>query len=80
MPIFEDDSEMPIPTWTMDDVEVLEAIDPQYASGLVELLRFLIAEEGVFADETLDLTVVIHSVVEKQYTFDEVQNLVSVAS
>ena len=80
MPIFEDDSEMPIPTWTMDDVEVLEAIDPQYASGLVELLRFLIAEEGVFADETLDLTVVIHSLVEKQYTFDEVQNLVSVAS
>lgn len=80
MPIFDNDSEMPIPTWTMDDVEVLEAVDTYYCSGLVELIRFLIAEQGVFMDETLDITIVVHSLMQKQYTFDEVENLISVAS
>tara|TARA_B100001094_G_scaffold316612_1_gene358071 strand:- start:623 stop:1345 length:723 start_codon:yes stop_codon:yes gene_type:complete len=83
MPIFDDDSDFPIPTWTMDDVEVLEAIDFSFSMGIVELLRFLIAEKGSFTDETLDLTIIVHSVVnalKDQYTFDEAQSIVSVAS
>ncbi len=83
MPIFEEESDFPIPTWTMDDVDVLEAIDHSFSTGIVELLRFLIAEEGLILDETLDLTLVVHSLVnriEDQYTFEEAQSIVSVAS
>jgi hypothetical protein len=83
MPIFDHEEEYPFPIWTMDDVEVLENIDDFWSIGIVELLHFLINEDGKYEDDTLDITVVIHSVVNSlkdQYSFDEVSGLLSIAS
>jgi hypothetical protein len=83
MHIFDNDEDFPFPIWTTDDVEVLETIEHFWAIGLVELLQFLIDEQGIFQDETLDISVVIHSVINSlkdQYSFDQVDTIVSIAS
>jgi hypothetical protein len=63
MPIFEEDSDLPIPTWTRDEVVVLESIDEFYSAGIINMLQFLVAEEGAVLDETIDLTLVMHSII-----------------
>lgn len=83
MPIFEHDSDFPVPTWTKDDVVVLEAINDYYALGLVRFLGFLISNEGLVADSTLDLILVVQSVVndmDEKYSFDDAERIVTLAS
>lgn len=83
MPIFEEDSNLPIPTWTRDEVVILEAIDDFYAAGIINMLQFLVAEEGAVLDETIDLTLVMHSVVNihnDKYSFEQTDILLALAS
>jgi hypothetical protein len=83
MPIFEEDSNLPIPTWTRDEVVVLESIDDFYAAGIINMLQFLVAEEGAVLDETIDLTLVMHSVVNihnDKYSFEQTDILLALAS
>lgn len=83
MPIFEEDSDLPIPTWTRDEVVVLESIDEFYSAGIINMLQFLVAEEGAVLDETIDLTLVMHSVVNAhndKYSFDQTDILLALAS
>jgi hypothetical protein len=83
MPIFEDDTDFPIPTWTNDDVEVLDSIDDDLIFGISNLLKFIVHEQGVVHDQTLDLALVFHSIVNsgtETYSFDQAETVVSVAS
>ena len=83
MPIFEEDSNLPIPTWTLDEVVILESIDDFYSAGIINMLQFLVAEEGAVLDETIDLTLVMHSVVNihnDKYSFEQTDILLALAS
>lgn len=83
MPIFDNDSNFPVPTWTKDDVVVLEAIDDYYALGIVRFLGFLISNEGIVADSTLDLILVVQSIVndsDEKYSFDDAERIVTLSS
>ncbi len=83
MPIYESESNFPIPTWTKDDVAVLDAIDDYYVDGIIRFLGFLISSEGIVADSTLDLILVVQSVInstEDHYSFDDAERLMAVAS
>jgi hypothetical protein len=83
MPVYESESDFPIPTWTTDDVVVLEAIDNYYAAGMVRFLGFVIGSKGVLSDSTLDLILVVQSVINpmnEYYSFDDAERLVVLAS
>lgn len=83
MPIFDDTHGFPIPSWTSDDVTVLEAIDHRYSQGICYLLSFLIANNGFVDDDTLDLILIFNSVVnlsDQEYSFEETEKLVALAS
>ncbi len=75
--------DFPFPLWTTKDVEVLESIEHFWSIGIVELLHFLINEDGSFERDKLDISIVLHSVINSlkdQYSFDQVGSLISVAS
>tara|TARA_R110000803_G_scaffold37598_11_gene81095 strand:- start:16365 stop:17093 length:729 start_codon:yes stop_codon:yes gene_type:complete len=77
------ESALPNPTWTKDDVIVLEAIDDYYAAGLIRFLGFLVGCEGTLSDSTFDLILVVHSIINpmnEYYSFDDAESLVAVAS
>lgn len=83
MPIFDDEYGFPVPTWTTDDVTVLEAIDDSLSVGISRLLGFVIREQGLVDDATLDLILVFHSVIsgtDEKYSFDDAERVVTVAS
>lgn len=83
MPIFDSDSDYPVPTWTKDDVTVLEAIEPSLYIPLSRLLAFLIGERGLVHDETLDMVLVFNAVINNgkdKYSFDDVEKVLAVAS
>ena len=74
---------LPTPTWTKDDVIVLEAIDSYYDAGLIRFLGFVIGSEGTVAESTLDLILVVQSVINpmnEYYSFDDAESLVALAS
>lgn len=73
----------PIPSWSPDDITVLSAIEQSTKSGLINILKFLVMNEGLVEDETLDLILVFHSVAnwnDDGYSFDEAEKIVAVAS
>jgi len=86
MPIFnfdDEDSDVPIPTWTPDQIQSLESINPFYVPGIVNLLKFLVHEKGTLLDSVLDLTFVLHSVANmdnSDYTLSRTDGLVAIAS
>lgn len=83
MPIYENESDFPVPTWTKDDVTVLEAIDPLLHTPISRLLAFLIAERGLVHDQTLDMVLVFNAIINNgkdKYSFDDVEKVLAVSS
>lgn len=83
MVAFNDRSDTKQQPWTVEDIAVFSAIDPQYYRGIVALLQFLIRDEGVIIDETIDLTLIMNTVVSSSgvaYTFEQTENVLMVAA
>jgi len=64
-------------------MSLLLDIEHKTAEGIYEVVKFLIRNEGVVTDATLDLLLVMHSIMNEgyfDYTFDEAESAISVAS
>lgn len=82
MPIF-DDNDFPVPSWTTTDVEILDSVDEFYRPGLINLLQYVVREQGAVFCDTLDLSLVVHSIANISndlYSFAHSDSIVAVAS
>ncbi len=72
-----------LPVWTSDDVTSLLLIDYDATIGISNLLKFLIQNEGHVEDSTMDLMLVISSVVlfgQENHIFKDAEKVVSLAA
>jgi len=70
-------------TWSSDDIDALLIIDPDAIVGIKNLLFFLIDNKGVAKDKSMDLMLVINSVVQfgqDNFYFKNAEKVVSLAS
>lgn len=83
MATFDHRSDTQQQVWTYEDVAVFSTLDTQYIPGITALLQFLIRDEGVIIDETVDLTIVLNSVVNTSgvnYSFDQTESILTLAA
>jgi hypothetical protein len=72
-----------LPVWSSDDVTSLLLIDFDAATGITNLLKFLIQNKGYVKDSTMDLMFVISSVVlfgQNNHVFKDAERIVSIAT
>lgn len=68
--------------WT-ETLHTLSAIDPKWLPGIRNVLKFMVTEKGILIDETIDLTVIFHEIVNlngNMYTFAEAETVLTMCS
>ena len=85
MPVFDSSDDLPFPVWTKHDVDLLEAIDPDYCWGLTNIVEYLTRHNGILDSHNFDLILLMHAVVnsgvrEDIYSMQGTEAIVSVAS